>query len=244
MERVPTDAAPVVPARDLDAAASGSEDWWVWQWIDSSFPTGGFAHSGGLEAAWQHGAVRSREDCRAYLAASLDQAGHAALPWVTAAHRELQRLQEWDEWCDAFTSNHVANRASRAQGRALWAAALKTFGEERLRPLPNSAAVSVEAPGHYAPRFGAILGRLGLPVRRAQRLFLFGHLRSLLASAVRLGIVGPMEAQAMQFRLAQQGETVLERCATLEPEDASQTQPLHDLWQGAQDRLYSRLFQS
>ena len=223
---------------------SGPEEWWVWQWIDSSFPTGGFAHSGGMEAAWQHGVVRSREDCRAYLSASLDQAGHAALPWVTAAHREPQRLLEWDEWCDAFTSNHVANRASRAQGRALWAVALKTFGEERLQPLPHSAAVTREAAGHYAPRFGAILGALGLRVRRAQRLFLFGHLRGLLAAAVRLGILGPMEAQAMQFQLSQRGESVLDRCAHLEPDDATQTQPLHDLWQGAQDRLYSRLFQS
>jgi urease accessory protein UreF len=53
-----------------------------------------------------------------------------------------------------------------------------------------------------------------------------------------------MEAQAMQFQLSQRGELVLERCAHLEPGDATQTQPLHDLWQGSQDRLYSRLFQS
>ncbi len=242
MERASTETA--LRATEGDSGASGPEEWWVWQWIDSSFPTGGFAHSGGMEAAWQHGAVRSREDCRAYLSASLDQAGHAALPWVTAAHREPQRLLEWDDWCNAFTSNHVANRASRAQGRALWAVALKTFGEERLQPLSHSTAMTLEAAGHYAPRFGAILGVLGLPARRAQRLFLFGHLRSLLAAAVRLGIVGPMEAQAMQYQLSQQGESVLDRCAQLEPDDATQTQPLHDLWQGAQDRLYSRLFQS
>ena len=242
MERVPTQVVLRDPERDSEA--SGPEEWWVWQWIDSSFPTGGFAHSGGLEAAWQHGAVRSRDDCRAYLSASLDQAGHAALPWVTAAHRDPRRLLEWDEWCDAFTSNHVANRASRAQGRALWAVALKTFGEERLQPLPHSTAVTLEAAGHYAPRFGAILGVLGVSARRAQRLFLFGHLRGLLAAAVRLGIVGPMEAQAMQYQLSQQGESVLDRCAQIEPDDVTQTQPLHDLWQGAQDRLYSRLFQS
>ena len=30
-------------------------DWLIWQVADSTFPAGGFAHSGGLEAAWQAG---------------------------------------------------------------------------------------------------------------------------------------------------------------------------------------------
>ncbi|HZH77778.1 MAG TPA: urease accessory protein UreF, partial [Archangium sp.] len=35
--------------------------WRVLQLADSAFPTGGFAHSGGLEAAVQQGEVRGRE---------------------------------------------------------------------------------------------------------------------------------------------------------------------------------------
>ncbi|MDB5296990.1 MAG: putative urease accessory protein UreF, partial [Phycisphaerales bacterium] len=46
------DAAPTPPA---DTAAA---DWLLWQLVDSAFPTGGFAHSGGVEAAWQHGRLR------------------------------------------------------------------------------------------------------------------------------------------------------------------------------------------
>ena len=34
----------------------------VWQLVDSAFPTGAFAHSLGLEAAWHHGEVASRDD--------------------------------------------------------------------------------------------------------------------------------------------------------------------------------------
>ena len=238
--------APIVipPADSRGGLESPPDDWWVWQWIDSAFPTGGFAHSGGVEAAWQHGAIRSRDDWRGYLVASLDQAGHALLPWVSAAQRDPSRLAELDDWCDAFTTNHVANRASRAQGRALWPAACRMFGEARLKLLIDAGGVGPDSPGHFAPRFGAVLGVLGLDRLKSQRLFLFAHLRGLLASGVRLGIVGPMEAQSLQFQLSVHGEDVLTRCAGLEPEDAAQTQPLHDLWQAAQDRLYSRLFQS
>jgi urease accessory protein len=76
------------------------------------------------------------------------------------------------------------------------------------------------------------------------RLFFFQHLRGLVAGAVRLGIVGPMEAQALQHRLGPRAEAILSQCEHLGVADIAQTAPLLDLWQGAQDRLYSRLFQS
>jgi urease accessory protein UreF len=53
-----------------------------------------------------------------------------------------------------------------------------------------------------------------------------------------------MEAQNLQARLAPTAEKILQRCAALTLDELAQTSPLLDLWQGAQDRLYSRLFQS
>lgn len=97
---------------------------------------------------------------------------------------------------------------------------------------------------HFAPVFGALMNELTVPKPTVLRLFFFNQLRSLLAAAVRLNIVGPMEAQILQHRLAPQAEEVLKRCESLTPDDLAQTSPLLDLWQGAQDRLYSRLFQS
>jgi urease accessory protein len=61
---------------------------------------------------------------------------------------------------------------------------------------------------------------------------------------VRLNIVGPMDAQAIQHQLSVTAEEVLKHCASLTLDDIAQTSPLLDLWQSAQDRLYSRLFQS
>src|SRR5262245_21730160 len=90
----------------------------VWQLNDSSFPSGGFAHSGGLEACVQHGEVSGLEDVRSFARQSLSQAGRSVMPLVTAAHRDTKDLAKLDELCDVFLSNPVANRASRAQGRA------------------------------------------------------------------------------------------------------------------------------
>ena len=210
----------------------------VWQLVDSAFPTGGFAHSSGLEAAWQHGEVRNRAELLSFVEANLDQLGHASLPFVLAAFDAPTKLGEVDTLCDVFTSNHVANRASRAQGRAFLAAVDRIFNFE------NQVAKSEIQFAHFAPIFGASLQRLEISRITTGRMFCFNHLRSVLAAAVRLNITGPMEAQILQHRLATKVEAVLKTCESLNLDDLAQTAPLLDVWQGAQDRLYSRLFQS
>jgi urease accessory protein len=97
---------------------------------------------------------------------------------------------------------------------------------------------------HFGPVFGAVVRALGMAHAQAIRLFVFMHLRGVIAAAVRLNIVGPMEGQAMQFQLASQAEAVAQRGATLGLDYLAHTAPLLDFWQGAHDRLYSRLFQT
>ena len=101
------------------------QDVLVWQLVDSAFPTGAFAHSLGLESAWQHGEVATRDDLRRFVEATVLQAASGALPLVNAAHREPSRLGEWDALNDAFLTNAVANRASRQQGRTLLGSAAR-----------------------------------------------------------------------------------------------------------------------
>lgn len=218
-----------------------SADWLIWQLADSAFPTGGFAHSGGLEAAWQHGEVRNRDELYSFLDSALLQLGHAALPFVIAAYAEPGRFAEFDRLFDVFTSNHVANRASRLQGRALLSSAARIFGKPELTALLEAVP---SVCGHFAPAFGVVACKLGIERDAALRLFFFQQVRSLISGAVRLGIVGPMEGQALQHRLTPRAEDVLTRCRALTLDDIAQTSPLFDIWQGAQDRLYSRLFQS
>jgi urease accessory protein len=213
----------------------------IWQLADSAFPTGGFAHSAGLEAAWQSGEVPDAEALRDFVRDSLMQAGHAALPLVTAAHHDPVRLEALDALCDVFLTNAVANRASRVQGRSLVAACGRTWPSggfaalgERLRTLR----------GHHAPLFGVATGLLDVPLASAQRLFLFIAVRTMLAAAVRLGIVGSYHAQRVQYEISGDLERVLDCCSPLDERDLAQTAPIVEILQLGHDRLYSRLFQS
>ncbi|MGE4179636.1 MAG: urease accessory protein UreF [Limisphaerales bacterium] len=205
------------------------------QLADSALPAGGFAHSGGLEAAWQLGEIPDRQSLAPFLESSLRQAATASLPLVIVAHREPDRLHELDTLCDVWTSNHVANRASRLQGRAFWTALTHAF-------LPD--APPPPHPGHFAPAFGVLLRSLGLSAESTGHLFLFQHLRGLVSASVRLGIIGPLEAQGVQFRLADLTSSLVATAPALSLDDLAQSAPLLDVFQGAHDRLYSRLFQS
>jgi urease accessory protein len=214
-------------------------DWLLLQLADSAFPTGGFAHSAGLEAAFQQGEV-SQGGIAAWARQTIWQAAFFSLPFVGAAHDDPKRLADLDRRCCVSLNNPVANRASSLQGRAFMAACSAAFGGRRLQKWAEAEALTL----HYAPAFGAAASVLGAARLDAQRVYLFSSLRSGLSAAVRLGLTGPLESQRLQAGLAPTLEQALARCSDIDVEDAAQTAPILDLLQGAQDRLYSRLFQS
>jgi urease accessory protein len=216
-------------------------DWLAWQIVDSAFPTGAFAHSWGLEAAWHRGELDDEDALDRFLDASIQQAAHGMLPLVNAAHRNPSRLGVLDTLTDAFLTNAVANRASRIQGRTLVATATRIW--------PSDALSSIEAAAkqtcaHVGPFAGATFRALGLTLPTAQRIVLFCAVRGVLSAAVRLGIAGSYEAQRRQHLCAPRLEAALERCAAFDEHDLSQTAPIVDLLQAGHDKLYSRLFQS
>jgi urease accessory protein len=213
----------------------------VWQLVDSAFPTGSFSHSLGLESAWQHGDLRSRDDLRQFVRASLLQSAHGVVPLVNAAYRAPGRLAEWDALNDAFLTNTVANRASRVQGRTLVATATRVWPTPALEAL--SASLSSFS-AHVAPITGVVFRQMTVPLETTQLVVLFSTARGVLSAAVRLGLVGSYEAQQMQSDSAGWALELLRTAGSADDTALAQTAPIIDILQGAHDRLYSRLFQS
>ena len=217
--------------------------WRLLQIADSAFPTGGFAHSAGLEAAAHFGDTDSAERLDSHVRMHLWNTGNASLPFVAGAYERPSEVWSFDRQLDGLLLNHVANRASRTQGRAFVATCASVFAESELQALvARSRARDVAC--HLAPVFGASLAALGIQRRDTLALYLYLALRGVCSAAVRLGIVGPNEAQRLIRGHADTLDTVLARCASLRPGDAATTAPLIDILGATHDRLYARLFQS
>eukprot|EP00250_Pteridium_aquilinum_P009778 c18930_g1_i2 orf=313-1038(-) len=231
--------------------------WSLWQMLDSILPTGGFAHSLGLEAAVQLGHVCDNSSLRRFASASLLNTASFLLPFVFAAS-SCPSIDQWkllDMTLHASFSNKVARRSSIAQGAALLRVTTCVFAEfpqlqemkALSRSLQDAHDVDVHAMPihiHHAPLFGILFGLLQIDPMTAQRAFLFVCLRDLLSAATRLNIVGPLEAAQMQHILASEAESLLLKYGSRPIEDAHQAAPTIDVIQGVHDNLLSRLFRS
>jgi len=211
--------------------------WRVLQIADSAFPTGGFAHSNGLEAAARLGEAR---DLDALIDDAIWQAGRGALPFVASAHDHPERIHELDDLSDAMLLNAVTNRASRAQGRAFAATCARVFDASSIDDAVRARTLRV----HLAPAFGALLRALDVSRDDALRVHLHGALRSMTSAAVRLGLAGPNEAQRMMHARASLLERVVHKCGAMRAEDAAQAAPLLDLFAAAHDQLDTKMFVS
>jgi len=218
-------------------------DWLLWQIVDSAFPTGGFAHSNGLETAKQAGQVRTEDDLLDFSQVVLQQAAETVLPYVEEVYQLPDTLTQVDQHCDAFLVNPVANRASRAQGNGLLVAAAAAFPDEAIAEL-KSTARSEQWPSHVAPMYGAVFQQLDIPLEDVRRSVMYVTLRTVLSAAIRLNIIGPLRSQALQHALAPLAERLLARHSVTDYRRVAQSAPVLDLWQSSHDRLYSRLFHS
>jgi urease accessory protein len=93
---------------------------------------------------------------------------------------------------------------------------------------------------HHAPIFGAAFAALGINPGDTRAAYLHGLTRSILSAAVRLGLIGPLEAQRIHSEKAPLLSEVLES-EVLEP---AQTAPLLEIFAALHEKLDGRMFQS
>jgi urease accessory protein len=182
------------PKSDLGALLA------VLQFADGVFPSGGFAHSFGLETYAQSGAVRDAaglaDFVRAHLEGSAGPADAVAVAQAArAGHaRDADACLEIDRRLDAMKAVPEFRAASRQMGRQTARAAAAVMGEAFLQSL--AAAVDDDRmPGHHAVVFGAVTGCGGASAETAAAAFLHSTAALLVGAGLRLLPIGQIEGQ-------------------------------------------------
>jgi urease accessory protein len=217
------------------------------QLADACFPSGGFAFSNGLESLAKLGFVKRMEDFRQYLECHLDQITAAEMPFLNSAFATALTdesgfadvVREWDAWL--FLPSQ--RKGSLAQGQAWSRAMEEAYANPAIRGL-RPWFLRETLPLHFLMIFAATLKAADVSRADGQNLLLHMALRDQLGAAVRLGLLGSLQAQKLHHEFIRVGEDHRRRREDWGHGHAVRSAPMIDLAQASHPNLYSKLFQS
>ncbi|GGN83198.1 urease accessory protein UreF [Actinoplanes lobatus] len=158
---------------------------------DGRLPSGGHAHSGGLEPQIAAGRVRDVGELGGFLRGKLATSGLVSAAFAAAACGDIGRASELDAGLDARTPSPALRKASRAQGRALLRAGRAMW---RLRDVGREP--------HQPVALGALASAAGLSPVEAAVAAAHGTITGSASAAVRLLGLDPYAVHALLARLA------------------------------------------
>jgi urease accessory protein len=161
---------------------------------DGRFPSGGHAHSGGLEAAVDDGRVVDVADLRAFLGGRLATAGRVAAAVAAAAAvvwPDPAAVADLDAETGARIASPALRHASRQQGRHLLRAARAVWPS---LPEPDQL--------HHPVALGAVAATAGLATVEAARWAAYDAVAGPAGAAVRLLGLDPASVWAAVAALA------------------------------------------
>lgn len=181
------------------------------QHADTMFPNGAVSFSWGLEALCNRGIVASRDDLAEFLLTQIEgrwaDLDRPVVAHALAAGKDLDRLAVLDALVDAQSLGAELRLGSTRMGLALLNVhrRLKTPLAAEYRQLVQDGFGF----GHIAVVQGMLWGQLGFDAAQAQVMSAHGLCTGILGAAVRLSVIGHMDAQAIHAWLLPRIEEVL-----------------------------------
>lgn len=218
------------------------------RFIDTFFPSGGYAFSSGLEAAVQGGAVKNSDQLARYIedllrgGMSRREALATKIATRAGASGKIYAAIDIDRRLDATKLSRESRLASRQMGRQVIRVAADQI---RAKPLLNEYRDEVEserAPGHLAVTFGLTMGASGWKPEETAAAFLYQTAVGFVSAAMRLSPIGQHEGQ----RVLGEWLPLIERISR-EPDSGtsmSSWSPVQDIYAMRHGSLEWRLFRS
>lgn len=219
------------------------------QLADSFFPAGSFTLSHGLETLVQTKQIETFSELKTFLQLLLrNKIATSDLVALVAAYRaskedNLSQLRFIDQQLFAQTPIQKTREMQRKTGRALLMVASETWQNDQLSILKQDITQN-HIYGLHPIIFAVVSQIAGITEEDAVIAFLHGFVTGLLGAAIRLGILGHIQAQQLLLQLAPNIEEAYQIANKLKLEDMRSCTPTIDIAQMKHQKLSRRLFAS
>lgn len=217
------------------------------QITDSAFPLGGFAFSYGLESMAKLGLIKDVVEFKKYLANVLSQISSSEMPFLNSAYNSEPKGYEAQipifERIDAFVTVPCIRQGSITQGRSLLQIVKAVYPDQGFDRFIHWLRQH-DLPTHFAPIFGFACRNIGFAHAEALSAYAYICLRDQTSAAIRLGLLGPHEAQAFLSETLGLVNDTIERVKDLSYDQAFKVAVALEIAQAHHPNLYSHLFQN
>lgn len=222
------------------------------RFVDSFFPSGGYAFSSGLEAAVQGGTVRDSTTFARYVEDYLQwglgrrEAVAVARAWNAQARGTWREAIEADWELEAMKLGRETRLASRQMGRQILKVAAGQHKAAAIFAEYQRAVEAGLAPGHLAVSLGLTLGAAGWTREQTVAAFLYQSAVGLVSASLKLLPIGQKEAQGLLDGWAPLIARLSRDHRITEDKRTEMTAwtPIQDIYAMRHVRLTSRLFRS
>ena len=208
-------------------------------WLSPAFPVGGFAYSHGLERAVHDGLVTDRQSLAGWLETLLDMGSgwNDAVLFAESWRRASEGgdLREVAGLAEALAGSRERHMETMLQGAAFLKAA-SAWPCQVLDRLP------VDCP--YCVAVGAISGGNGVGLAESLSAFLQAFVSNLIQVAIRLGVVGQVDATSLLAGFEPFVVAAAARAAGSSVDDLGGSAFVSDIMAMNHETQYSRLFRS
>jgi urease accessory protein len=216
---------------------------------DSFFPSGTYTFSHGLEALVQQDRVQQPEDIVSFIQILL-QNKIATCDLVALIHayhaskaNDLEAIRQVETQLYAQTLIEITRKTQQQSGRALLMVAQSTWQHQQLEALDRERALKQFYCLHPVI-FGVVGNIANLSLTDTALAFLHGFVTGILGAAIRLGILGHLQAQKMLLLLATDIEQAYSIAVSMNLDQMWSCTPAIDLAQMQHLKMSSRLFAS
>lgn len=218
------------------------------RFIDSFFPSGGYAYSSGLEAAVQAKAVRSGDDLSLYVEDMFRQGiAHREAVAVAVAHdallcNDLRPALSVDHELHAMKIGQESRVASQQMGRQVAKIAAEQLDSHAVVQDFYRAIEAERAPGHFPVALALTLADAGWSKTETIAAFCYQTAVGFVSAGLKLLPMGQREGQ----HLLERWMPLLDECVRAAAQTTKMTawSPVQDIYAMRHGSLESRLFRS